>query len=172
MRYGKIEGTIFFRLAKTAPIINSALATDYGLEAPLACAPQYGIEPGKNVKLRFFFGDARQRMTCHARIDWVKEQKATGEHKIGFSHLSLSDDEFKVLIESFTEPMETSAELRGSVRQLEEATTIVLGQDDRDVMRDKAVTMPVSLIDKIDRARGKTPFSEFVVSIVAAQLKD
>ena len=90
---------------------------------------------------------------------------------MGFSHLSLSDAEFGILIENFTdepiEPLEVTdlVEDKGiETRPVLEAE-LFLG-----ATRIKAVTLPVNLIEEIDANRGDVPFSEFVASAIKAYL--
>jgi len=175
MKYGRIEGPIYCRYARTAPVLNSSLASEYGLEAEMELKPEFGfsVEQGRNVKLRLVLNKRSSRMTCHAKIDWVKEDPSTGECKVRFSHLSLSDDEFKVLFDNFTEQPLKDLVFGETVRKTpEEAIPVIKGQDQKEIVRDKALTLPVVLIEKIDEKRGDTPFSEFVVKILKDRLGD
>jgi hypothetical protein len=174
MKYGKVAGPVYCRYARTPPIVNSAFASEYGIQAEMGYKPQPGItiEEGKNVKLRLILDDRKRRMTCHARIDWVEVDDESGEYRVGFSSLSLSDDEFRVLIESFTEERVQALAFGDSVRREEEETVpVTRGDGDQEIMRDKALSLPVSLIEEIDRRRGATPFSEYVVTVLSKYLE-
>ena len=173
MRYGKLEGPIYCRYAKTSSIINSVLAREIGVEAPLGYRPEYGfrIEAGRNVKLRMMLDNRKRRMTCHAKIDRVREDAKTGEHIISFSHLSLSEDEFKVLMASFTEEEVPSVAFGETVRDATCDSIPLAAEGPEALIRDKAVTMPVSLIDLIDEKRGEVSFSAFVVAALTEKLR-
>ena len=173
MKYGKINGPVYCRYARTPPVLNSAFASEFGIQAEMGLKPQPGIkiEEGRNVKLRLILDERRIRMTCHARIDWVEVDQKTGEYRVFFSQLSLSDDEFKVLLENLSEEPRTELTFGNGVRYAEDAALpLTKGHDDKEILRDKALTLPVSLIEKFDTRRGATPFSEFVVAVLSERL--
>jgi hypothetical protein len=86
-------------------VVNSRIASEYGIEAEVGVKAQYGpiFAEGKSVKLRLILENRTKRMTCHAKVDWVRDDPATGECKVGLGQLSLSDDEFRVLLDNSTE---------------------------------------------------------------------
>lgn len=173
MKYGSVAGPVYCRYARTAPIINSDLAHQYGIEARVGSRTQHAfkLEEGKNVKLRMILEERTRRMTCHARIDWVRKDEATGEYRLGLSHLSLSDDEFGVLLNNFVdEPTDSLAIVDTVRRDTEQTAPVVTGEGEKVIMRDKAVSMPVELIERIDETRGELTFSEFVVAAIRAFL--
>ncbi|MCP4900325.1 MAG: hypothetical protein GY906_25435 [bacterium] len=169
MKYGKPNGPAYCRYARTRPVLNSAFASEFGIQADMGIKPQPGIkiEEGRNVKLRLILDNRRIRMTCHAQIDWVEVDEETGEYRVFFSQLSLSDDEYKVLLENLSEEPRTELTFGRSIRHAEEAALpLTKGLDDKEILRDKALTLPVRLIEEIDARRGATPFSEFVVAVL------
>jgi hypothetical protein len=174
MKYKYVNGPVFCRYAGTPPIINSKLADEYGIEA----SSFVEMEQGRNVKVRIVLENRTRRMTCHARIAWVKRDETAGgafdeRWIIGLDSLSLTDAEFEVLLTNFVEEPESSLELLERLRDAASETLPVEfpGKEDR-VLRIKAVTMPVALIDEIDAKRGDVQFSEFVGRAVKAFLKD
>jgi hypothetical protein len=44
MKYGRIEGPIYCRYARIAPVLNSSLASEYGLEAEMELKPEEFLE--------------------------------------------------------------------------------------------------------------------------------
>ncbi len=164
MKYGHLEGHVYCRYAKTPPIINSNFAEQYGVEASLpATSGSFMLEEGKTVKLRLVFDNRRKRMTCHAQVDWVKKEE-NGKQLIGFSHLSLSDEEFKVLLNNFAETPQQGFTFGDTVRDgTDDIAPLVKTADAKDITRIKAITIPVGLIEEIDSKRKETPFSEFVI---------
>jgi len=174
MNYGKVNGTIYCRYANTAPIINSSLANEYGVEALLGSLTKCGflLEEGRNVKLRFILDNRKLRMTCHARIDWTRQDEAEDRIKVGFSHLSLTDAEFRILTSYFVEGQDIPLVFTESVRQSDfEATPVIRDEESKEIVRDKAIRMPVELIEAIDERRGDKSFSEFVVKALKTYLK-
>ena len=174
MEYKSIEGPVFSRQAFSPPVINSAMANKLGVKAPcMTGAGQYGwIEPGENVKLRLVVDDGEKRITCHGKIDWVKLDEVTGKCYVGFGSLSLSDEEFRILGRNFVEETEMPVEFVRTVReQAADLESVVAADDTVEIMRHKAVKLPVSVIESIDIMRGDTPFSEFVVNAVRAYVK-
>ncbi|MBW1877865.1 MAG: hypothetical protein JRI25_16245 [Deltaproteobacteria bacterium] len=168
MKYGKIDGPVYCRYARTEPVINSQLASELGIQARLGIRAQHGltIEVGKPVKLRMVFDNRKRRMTCHAFVDWVEEE-SSGEYRVGFSKLSLSKDEFKVLLNTLSDWPDAEGIFGDTVRWATTETAPVTTADDaKEILRNKAVTLPVGLIEKIDEIRGETPFSEFVVGLL------
>ncbi|MGB6064442.1 MAG: hypothetical protein WBG50_06515 [Desulfomonilaceae bacterium] len=175
MEYKHVNGPVYCRFALTPPIINSPRAHQYGIEAPslidLQAGSNLALREGSNVKIRMLLDNRSKRMTCHAKIGYVIADQAKGITRVGFSHLSLSDVEFGMLIENFTdepiEPLEITelVENKGiEARPVMEAE-LFLG-----AARIKAVTFPVNLIEEIDARRGDVPFSEFVTRAVKAYL--
>ncbi|MFC1851694.1 hypothetical protein ACFL27_16005 [candidate division CSSED10-310 bacterium] len=169
MKYGHLKGHVYCRYAKTPPIINSSLAYEYGIKTLMGIKLKHGfeLEVGKNVKVRMILDNRTSRITCHATIDWVDKDEQTREYKIGLGSLSLSEDEFKVLLDNYTEESLEEMDFGDTVR-LETAQTapVTVGEGSRDIKRDKAITLPVTLIDQIDDQRGETSFSDFVVKIL------
>ena len=169
MEYKHIDGAVHSRVASTPPIINSDLAFKYGIQVASFVEPtQYtGFGEGQNVKLRLVLEDGTKRITCHARIDWAKKDEETGQQLIGFGHLSLTDEEFKVLERHFVEKSEKLLEFGVRVRdRAREAESVTVSAQAREIMRLKAVNFPVSVIEAIDENRGDIPFSEFVTVAV------
>jgi len=174
MKYGKIDGPVYCRYAKTLPVVNSDMALEYGIQARLGIRAQHGltIEVGKPVKLRMVFDNRKKRMTCHAFVDWVEEE-ASGEFRVGFSRLSLSRDEFKVLLNTLSDWPDAEGIFGDTVRWATDDTVpVTTGDDAEEIVRDKAVTMPVGLIEKIDEKRGEIPFSKFVVKVLNEYLEE
>ncbi len=175
MEYKSIGGPVFSRQAASPPVINSTMATRLGIKAPCLTEPGHdsGIEVGNNVKIRLVVDGGEKRITCHGRIDWVRLEEATGKYYIGFGNLSLTDEEFRILERNFVEesekPVEFVRDIRGKAAEL--ASVLVAGSDAVDIMRQKAVNFPVSVIEAIDNVRGDTPFSEFVVRAVRAYME-
>ncbi len=169
MKYGQLEGPIYCRYAHTVPVINSELAAEFGLEAYIRGVK---LAPGRNVKLRLFVNGGTKRMTCHAKIDWVEEEGGGGGcHKMGLSHLSLSDEEFHVLLDNFAARPSQAVEFSESVRQDAQAPPpLTRDSEGIEIVRDKAVTFPVALIEEIDERRADQPFSQFVEAAVRSYL--
>ena len=168
MEYRHVKGPVYCRYAFTPPIINSELALELGIEASSAVR----LDEGSNVKLRMVLEDQDKRITCHAKIDWVKQNEHTGDFRVGLSHLSLSDGEFRVLRRSLVE--EPSKQLEFGERVTDKGLgvePVISGEEEGDIKRIKALTLPVALIEAIDSSRGEVPFSEFVARAVAAYLK-
>ena len=174
MEYKHIDGLVYSRHALTPPIINSDTALKYGIQVPCSVAPgQYaGPNVGANVKLRLLVDNGTRRMTCHARVDWVKTDPDTGECLVGFGSLSLTDEEFRVLERNFSDQPRELLEFGTSVRdKAADAETVRVSSRAQEIMRLKAVNFPVSVIEAIDENRGTTPFSEFVTTAVREYLK-
>ncbi len=174
MQYMHIDGQVFSRHALTPPVINSEKALSYGIQVPCDMEPsQYsGPNVGSNVKLRLVIDGGARRMTCHARIDWIKKDPDTGKSSVGFGNLSLTDEEFGVLEASFTENPTEALAFGTSVRdKAKQAETVKISSQAQEIMRLKAVNFPVSVIESIDENRGTTPFSEFVTTAVREYLK-
>ncbi len=175
MKYVHVDGLVYCRFAYTPPVVNSRIASEYGIEAEVGVKAQYGpiFDEGKNVKLRLILENRTKRMTCHAKVDWVRDNPATGECKVGLSQLSLSDDEFRVLLDNSSEEPYARLKFTESVRhEVEETVPIIRGADERVIMRIKAVELPVELIELIDEKRGATPFSVFVTEVLRDRLAD
>lgn len=175
MEYKNILGTIYSRLASTPPVINSALALDYGLRAPCNVEPGVvtGIMPGANVKLKLIFSDPNQKLTCHGKIDWVKTDSDLQRTYIGFGHLSLSEKEFKFILPFFTTTDQTEFKHVETLRDQSPQAPIVFSMEEaHEIYRLKAINFPVSIIEEIDEKRGSTGFSKFVISAVKQYLKE
>jgi hypothetical protein len=173
MKYKYVNGPVFCRYAGTPPIINSTLAEEYGIEAPSF----FHLEQGRNVKVSMVLENRTKKMSCHAKVAWVKrDESAAGAFDkrwiVGLNFLSLTDEEFQVLLANFVEAPECPLELRDRLRDEAADTPLVgfPGKED-DVVRIKAVTLPVSLINMIDSKRGDVPFSHFVTTAVKEYLK-
>ncbi len=168
MEYRHVRGPVYCRYAYTPPIINSDLALELGIEASSAVH----LDEGSNVKLRIILEDEGKRMTCHAKIDWVKDNQQTGDYRVGLSHLSLSDAEFRVLRRSLVG--ESSKHMEFGARVTDKGLTVeplIHGEEEVELKRIKALTLPVALIEAVDSARGDVPFSEFVTRAIAEYLK-
>ncbi|MGO9570707.1 MAG: hypothetical protein ACLP5H_24545 [Desulfomonilaceae bacterium] len=175
MDYKHIDGLVYSRYASTPPVINSDLAFQYGIKVPCIVEPgQFsGFEVGKNVKLRLVVASGAKKLTCHAKIDWVKRDESTDEYYVGFGNLSLTGEEFQVLQSSFVEEKGKVLEFGVRVRdRAKEAKPVVVSDTAREIMRLKAVNFPVSIIEAIDEKRGSVSFSEFVTNAVREYLKD
>ncbi|MBI5250063.1 MAG: hypothetical protein HY912_11265 [Desulfomonile tiedjei] len=174
MDYKSIDGPVYSRHAMSPPIINSEMATRFGIKAPCLVEPgQYaGIEVGGNVKLRLLVDHGTKRITCHGVVDWIKTDEATGKSYVGFGSLSLSEEEFYVLERNFVEETEETVEFVPKVREkATEAESVIVADIAHEIMRYKAVHFPVSVIEAIDVMRGDVPFSEFVVNAVRQYIK-
>ncbi len=175
MDYKHIDGLVYSRYASTPPVINSDLAFRYGIKVPCTVEPgQFsGFEAGRNVKLRLVVAGGAKKITCHAKIDWVKRDESTDELYVGFGNLSLTDEEFQVLQDNFVEDKGRVLEFGVRVRdRAKEAKPVVVSNKAREIMRLKAVNFPVSIIEGIDEKRGNVSFSEFVTNAVREYLKD
>ena len=175
MQYKHVNGPVYCRFALTPPIINSPRANEYGIEAPsmidLHAGSHIRLKEGSNVKLRMLLDNRSKRMTCHAQIDYIRRDETGAETNIGFGHLSLSDEEFGVLMKNFSsEPVgqlevaETVEDKGTEAKPVTEAD-LLLG-----TTRIKAVTLPVNLMEEVDSKRGEVPFSEFVSRAIRAYL--
>jgi hypothetical protein len=174
MDYKHVDGAVYSRYASSPPVINSKLAYQYGIQVPSPVEPgQYTqFSAGSNVKLRLVIEGGKKKMTCHAIIDWVARDEDTGQCTVGFGHLSLTDEEFRVLEKSFTERSDRPLEFGEAVRDKGPEAAPVTGTDEvREIMRLKAVNFPVSVIEAIDENRGDVPFSEFVSEAVRAYIR-
>ncbi|MEW6139317.1 MAG: hypothetical protein AB1733_13875 [Thermodesulfobacteriota bacterium] len=176
MEYKHVNGPVYCRFAVTPPIVNSDRAYEYGIEAPSVYDLQVGsperLKEGSNVKLRMLLNNRTKRITCHAKIDYFVKDEVLGKTRVGFSHLSLSDEEFDVLIENFTDEPIEPLEITDRVEDKGiEARPITEAEIFLKTTRIKAVTFPVNLIEEIDARRGETPFSDFVSHAVKAYLE-
>ncbi|MCA1961203.1 MAG: hypothetical protein LDL33_10440 [Desulfomonile sp.] len=175
MEYKHVNGPVYCRFALTPPIINSPRAYEYGIEAPSLIDLQAGsnrtLKEGSNVKIRMLLDNRSKRMTCHAKIDYVVRDEVKGETRVGLSHLSLSDAEFGILMENFTdepvEPLEVTERVEDKGIEAKPVTEAGLLLE---TTRIKAVTFPIDLIEEIDAKRGEVPFSEFVTRAIKAYL--
>ena len=104
MEYRHVNGPVYCCYAFTPPTINSEFARRFGIQAPSTVE----LQVGSNVKLRMLLEDRKKKLTCRAVVDWVQEDETTGEFKIGLSHLSLTDEEFRLLMRSFVEAPESA----------------------------------------------------------------
>jgi len=169
MKYKHIDGTVHSRVASTPPIINSDQAFKYGIQVgSFVEASQFTqFSEGQSVKLRLVLDGGTKRITCHARIDWIRKDEATGQQLVGFGHLSLSGEEFRVLERNFVEksqqPLEFGVRVRDKAR---EAESVTVSSEAKEIMRLKAVNFPVSVIEAIDESRGDVSFSQFVALAV------
>ncbi len=173
MEFKHINGPVYCRYASTPPIVNSALAEKYGIEAHSFVE----LEEGKNVKASILLEDRSKRMTCHAKVAWVKRDESAGgafdeRWIVGLAPLSLTEEEFRLLLESFTDAPECPLELRDRIRSDDDKSTPVTFPKGAGPKRIKAVTLPVALIDEIDAKRGDKPFSELVTAAVAEYLEN
>lgn len=174
MEYKNVDGNVYFRYASTPPIINTDLARRFGIQGPCPMQPgQYaGFDIGRNVKLRVTIDGGTKKMTCHARIDWVKQDEDSGRWLLGFSQLSFTEEEFRLLQQHFVEKSEKELVFGPSVRdKAKDAVPIIASDRAREIMRLKAVNLPVSVIEAIDENRCNTTFSEFVTLAVREYLK-
>ena len=174
MQYMHVDGQVFSRRALTPPVINSEMAALYGIQVPCDTEPsQYsGPVVGNNVKLRLVIDNGAKKMTCHARIDWIEKDPDSGKSSVGFGHLSLTDEEFRILEAYFTGKPSEFLDFSMSVRdKATTAETVKVSDQAKEIMRLKAVNFPVGLIEAIDENRGTTPFSEFVANAVKEYLK-
>jgi hypothetical protein len=129
------------------------------------------LKEGSNVKLRMLLDNRSKRMTCHAQIDYIIRDEATGECSVGLGHLSLSDEEFGVLMENLSEEPIGQLEVAERVEDKGiEAKPVTEADLFLDTTRIKAVTFPVNLIEEVDAKRGEVPFSEFVSRAIRAYL--
>gem|GEM_PF-575706 len=176
MEYKHVNGPVYCRFALTPPIINSLRAHEYGIEAPsmidLHAGSNISLKEGSNVKLRMLLDNRSKRITCHAQIDHMVRDEAGGETKVGFSHLSLSDEEFGVLMENFCDEPVGKLEVAERVEDKgTEAKPVTEAELFLGTTRIKAVTLSVNLIEEIDAKRGEVPFSEFVSRAISAYLE-
>ena len=159
MEYRNVNGPVYCRYAFTPPVINSDLAYEYGIQAP----SHIDLVEGRNVKLRMILDDRSLRITCHGKIDWVKKDEAGGELRVGLSHLSLSDQEFGVLMRNFSDgtdlPLEFGEQVRDKGLESEPFTST---EPETEIERIKAVSLPLAIIEAIDMKRGSVSFSKFV----------
>jgi hypothetical protein len=173
MKYKYVNGPVFCRYAGTPPIINSRLAEEYGIEA----SSFVELEQGRNVKVRMVLENRTRKMSCHAKVAWVKrDYLAAGAFDnrwiVGLNSLSLTNAEFHVLLANFVEEPECPLELRERLRdEAADTPSVVLPGKEDDVVRIKAVTLPVAVIDMIDAKRGDVQSSQFIVEAVKEYLK-
>lgn len=168
MEYKQVNGQAYCRYAATPPIINSSLANQFGIEV----FSQNSVEPGRAVKLRVVLQDRPGRITCHAQIDYVKKVENANQYRVGFSHLSLTDEEFKLLLQSFVNESDRVLEFSETLRDKGiEAPSVSEIEELKQVARIKAVTLPISLIEEIDLKRGAESFSDFVVRVLSDYIK-
>lgn len=175
MEYRHVNGPVYCRFALTPPIINSPRASEYGIEAPslidLQAGSNLALKEGSNVKIRMLLDNRSKRMTCHAKIDYVVRDELKAETRVGLSHLSLSDAEFRVLLENFTDEPAGLLEVTERIEDKGiEARPAIEADLFLETTRIKAVTFPINLIEEIDAKRGEVPFSEFVTRAVRAYL--
>lgn len=169
MEYRHVNGPVYCRYAITPPVINSELAHQFGIEAPTVVE----LQEGSNVKLRLLLQGGSKRITCHAKIDWVKKDHRSGEYKAGLGQLSLTDPEFKVLLDNLVDEPEMPLRLGETVRAQDTDSEPVLDiNDGGELKRIKAVTLPVSLIEMVDMKRGTVPFSEYVAQAIQEYISD
>jgi hypothetical protein len=173
MKCQHVNGPVYCRYAATPPIINSKLADEYGIEA----LSFVELEEQRNVKVSMLLENRTKRMTFHAKIASVKRDETAGgtfdeRWIIRLSDLSFTDAEFEVLMNNFVNTPQQPLEMRERVREAAgESRPVSFPDKEGEVVRAKAVTMPVSLIDEIDSKRGTVSFSHFVVTAVKEYLK-
>ncbi len=161
MKYCHVNGRVYSRYAFTPPVINSGLASSYGIEAPSSVP----LDQGSNVKLRIVLGHLSKRMTCHAVVDNVIAGKSPETFSVAFGQLSLSDHEFEILLNNCSEGVHGEFEFGMTVRHGGKDTSPVIeGYEGEEITRVKALTLPVRLIEAIDLKRGETPFSQYVTN--------
>jgi len=171
MEYKHVAGPVYCRYANTPPIVNSELADQYGIRAHSFVE----LDEGSNVKVSILLDERTKRMTCHAKVAWVRrDEGAAGAFderwEIGLSPLSLTDAEFQALVGYFAEGPVSPLELRDQVRNVAAESAPATFPGKEEARRVKAVTMPVTLIEDIDAKRGDVPFSEFVTTAVRVYL--
>lgn len=174
MEYRFLAGEVHSRKALTPPVINSQLAERYGLQVQSVVEPTAytGFTQGQNVKLRLLVDGGARRMTCHARIDWIKRDESTDMNVVGFGHLSLTDEEFRVLQRNFAEGPTQALHFGVKVREKGlEAEPVAVSSEATEIMRFKAINFPVSVIEEIDEHRGDVSFSEFVTTAVRTYIR-
>ncbi|MEW6138984.1 MAG: hypothetical protein AB1733_12185 [Thermodesulfobacteriota bacterium] len=175
MDYKHIDGLVYSRYAASPPIINSTLAWKYGIQVACPLEPgQYShFEVGSNVKLKLVVADGTKKMTCHGMIDWVEKDEATGTCMVGFGHLSLTDEEFAVLEQSFADKGREALKFGERLRDKAlDAEAVVVNDQAREIMRLKAVNLPVSVIEAVDENRGEATFSGFVTEAIRAYIRE
>lgn len=174
MIYRHVDGIVYSRYALTPPVINSEIAREFGLQVPCPVQPgQFGgLEPGRNVKLRLVIEKGTKKMTCHARIDWVKIDETTSRCLVGFGSLSLTDAEFQLLGKNCVEEPTKELEFLERIEDKALEAAPVVGTDQiKEIMRLKVVNFPVTVIEAVDAHRGETSFSEFVTNAVRDFIK-
>ncbi|HMK37624.1 MAG TPA: hypothetical protein VK463_21305 [Desulfomonilaceae bacterium] len=174
MEYKSIQGTVYSRSALSPPVINSSSALKYGIRVPCMAEPgQYsGLEVDGNVKLRMVVDQGKKKMTCHAKVDWIEQDERSGQAYVGFGSLSLSSEEFALLLRNIAAEPGQPLQFGASVRdKAPEAEAVLVSETAKEIMRLKAVNFPVSIIEEVDEKRGEVPFSEFVVAAVKQYLK-
>jgi len=93
----------------------------------------------------------------------VRRDEAAYQYRVGFSHLSFSDQEFRFLLSNFVEESEKVLEIADRVRDKGvDIAPVIESEGLTGVSRIKAVSLPVSLIEEIDMKRGGDTFSDFV----------
>ena len=173
MEYKSVNGKVYSRYALMPPVINSDLAFKYGLRILSIIEPgQYSqLEAGRNVKLRLVVNDGKTKMTCHGKIDWVGTDQTDGRTYVHIGHLSLTEDEFKILEWDFVGKTDTPLEFGVRVRDYgKEAESVRFGKDSKEITRMVAVDFPMSVYEAVDEKRGSVPFSEFVTSVLKEYL--
>ncbi len=174
MLYRNVDGQVYCRYALTPPIVNSAKASECGIKVPWFGEPgQFsGPEVGRNIKLRLVVDKGKKKMTCHGKIAWFEPEPGTGQMFMGLDHLSLTDVEFAVLQRNLADEPREPVEFGVRVRDKGlDAESVIVSDEAKEIRRLVAVDFPVSLLEEIDKNRGDTLFSEFVVNAVRAYLK-
>jgi hypothetical protein len=173
MKYRHINGPVYCRYAATPPIINSRHADECGIEAHSFVE----LEEQRNVKVSMLLENRTRRLTCHARVASVKRDETAGgafdeRWIVRLSDLSLTDAEFEVLMSNFADTPQHPLAMRTRVRETAgESKPVTFTGDEEQVVRAKAVIMPLGLIDEIEAKRGDVPFSHFVITAVKEYLK-
>ena len=112
-------------------------------------------------------------MTCHAVVDHVTTDESSGTHAVAFGQLSLSNDEFEILLNNCAEEADTKMEFGKTVRHGGvDASPVTEGQAGEEITRVKAINLPVGLIEAIDSKRGDVPFSKYVTMALWKTMKD
>ena len=169
MKYRHVNGRVYSRYAFTPPVVNSDLASAYGIEAPSSVP----LDEGSSVKVRIVLGHISKRMTCHAVVDHVAADESSGTYSVAFGKLSLSDDEFEILLNNCVEKGDLEIEFGETVRRGGVDTSpVTKGQEGEEISRVKAVTLPIGLIEAIDSKRGDVPFSKYVTTALRKATED
>jgi hypothetical protein len=177
MEFRAVNGPVYCRYASTPPIVNSGQAYEIGVLASTDVDLQAGghvpLSVGSNVKLRMVLDNHTKRITCHAKIERISKDEATGKTDVAFGRLSLSDAEFAELAKSYAEAPQHTVEFTERVREKgAEAAPVTIDETLHELMRAKAIRIPVSVIEEVDARRGDMSFSEYVVLALREYMTD